>query len=224
MLGIKPASEDVASVQIVIEKIGEYTPVEIPTVTYENKAELKDFTVPEGATIGDYVNVYDEQTHTAVPGADGYFHLDSADGPILLVDLDYLYHLADALNEGRGTMFVSGTDENGNPVRFDIGAACKAYDYVSDENGYYPLTIDLMFFYKEYGAAQGVYSWALNEDPQNPGYNPDSAWMFACLTMTLPEDESSKTGESFHMGAVIAALALSAAACAAVVINKKRFF
>ena len=47
--------------------------------------------------------------------------------------------------------------------------------------------------------------------------------MFACLTMTLPEDESSKTGESFHMGAVIAALALSAAACAAVVTNKKRF-
>lgn len=173
MIGIISDSE---TVSLTITKTGEYTAVEIPLLTYENKAELKQFHLCDCFTLGDYVDVYGDD-HTAVLGNDGFYHLDSADGPALLIDMDYLAVLSNALNEGRGIMYAYTTDENGNAVKYDIANAVKAYEAVCDGNGYYPLTEDLIFFYEVYAVGSSVPNYVLED-----GFNTQCAWMFACTT------------------------------------------
>ena len=134
--------------------------------------------------VGEYVDVYSKVTHTAVKGSDNYYHLDSADGDVLLVDMDYMYVLTEVLKSERPVMYVYSYDENGKQIKYNISDAIQAYEKVCDSNMYYPLTEDLMYFYQDYAEKQGLYSYVLGS-----GYNEDSAWMFACLTMKLPVHE-----------------------------------
>lgn len=95
---------------LTVTKTGDYEVVETPIVKYENKAELNAFTVPAGATLGAYVDVFGD-THTAVLGDDGYYHLDSVDGPILLIDMDYMdIILSAALQSDRPVMYAKYAD------------------------------------------------------------------------------------------------------------------
>ena len=173
------SNTDIASTTLTIQKTGEVVVEEYTEVIYENTGLGGIFTLPEGAVLGDYVDVYGD-AHTAVAGEDGYYHLDSADGPILLVDMDYLYVLTEVLDSDRPVMYYYDTE---NLVKYNIQDAVLAYEAACDENGYYPLTEDLMFFYREYAEGNGIYSFCLEE-----GYNPDCAWMFACLTMHFHQD------------------------------------
>ena len=167
-----------------VEKTGDYTVVEIPIIAYENKAELEPFTVPAGATLGGYVDVMGDAVHTAVLGSDGYYHLDSVDGPILLIDLDYMdIILSAALQSDRPVMYAYVTDENGNTVKYDIGEAIKAYEAVMDENGYYPVTEDILLFYQVYAMGAGTFTYHLT----GMDYNEDCVWMYCMRTMTLPQ-------------------------------------
>lgn len=174
MLGIV---SDNTPVTVTIVKTADYVNVEIPLYTYENKAEVSQFELCDCYTLGDYVDVYGE-THTAVLGTDGYYHLDSADGPVLLVDLNYAgIVLTDALYEGRGIMYAYTTDENGNQVKYDIADAVQEYEAAANGDGYYPMTEDLLFFYKVYAEQAGTWSFYLEE-----GYNEECAWMYVCRT------------------------------------------
>lgn len=187
MLGIVSDSD---KVDVTITKTADYEANEVELTTYVNSSDVSQFTIPEGATVGDYVDVTTDTTHTAVLGDDGYYHLDSADGDILLVDMDYKFRLSEALEGGRGIMYAYVTDENGKTIeKWDIGAAVKEYEAACDDNGYYPLTADLIFFYDDYAGSNGVYSYALGET-----YNAECAWMYACLTMALPEEELGGSG------------------------------
>lgn len=216
MIGIKPDSEDVESVEITIEKTGEYVEEEIELEIYVNQAELNQFELGD-LVVGDYVDVYGED-HTAVLGEDGYYHLDSADGPILLVDMDYLAVLTDALSDGRGIMYAYVVDENGEiTAKYDIADAVKAYEAVCDENGYYPLTEDLMFFYQVYAVGNGVPDYVLEE-----GFNVQCSWMFACITADYPTSEEGKPGDT-ALAAVIGLMAVSAMGITVVVSKKKEF-
>lgn len=206
---------------VTITKTGESGEVVIPEVEYENKAELNQFEVPGNATTGAYVDVYGD-THTAVLGEDGYYHLDSADGPILLVDMDYLTVLTNALSDptGRGVMYAYVTLEDGSQVKYNIGNAALEYMEVIDENGYYPLTEDLIFFYQVYAVGNGVPQFVLEE-----GYNEECAWMFACLTMTLSENEGGVpgTGDNSAIDVAIAVALVSAMSIVALPVVKKHF-
>lgn len=185
MLGIISDSD---TVTVSVEKTADYVAPTTTEVIYENKAALAQFAVPADATLGSYVDVYGD-THTAVLGSDGYYHLDSADGDILLVDMNYTFQLSSALSSDRPVMYAYVTDEDGSTVKYNIGNAVLAYEAVCDENGYYPLTEDLIFFYGTYAAGAGVFQYCLNAN-----YNPDCAWMFACLTMSLPTQDSGLEG------------------------------
>jgi len=76
-----------ATVLIEVAEDGELDPPEIPTEDYQNTVAPEDFTldIEEGQSLT-YVNINEE--HSAVLGDDGYYHLDSADGPILYFDLE----------------------------------------------------------------------------------------------------------------------------------------
>ena len=188
---------DTDNVQIVLTKTAEYEDDTVETVIYENKAELSQFVIPEGATMGDYVDV--SVAHTAVLGKDGYYHLDSANGPILVVDLNYAgIVLSDALTGGRGIMLAYVENADGSITKYDIGAAVKEYEAVMDRNGYYPLTEDLILFYEIYATDAGV--WSFNE------IEGESVWMYCMRTMTLPEPElPSLLGMTMTLGNSLAA-------------------
>ena len=166
-----------------VAKTGDYTVVETPIVVYENKATLETFTLPEGSKLGSYIDVTAETKHTAVLGDDGYYHFNSADGDVILVDMNYQdIILSNALLSDRPVMYAYTTDENGNDVKYDIGAAIKEYEAVMDENGYYPLTEDLILFYDTYAVGAGTYTFYVTTS-----YNEENVWMYCMRTVTMPE-------------------------------------
>ena len=165
-----------------VAKTGDYEVVEIPIVKYENKAELDNFTLPEGAVLGDYIDVTGDTIITVVLGEDGYYHLNTADGPIILVDMNYQdIILSNALLSDRPVMYAYTTDENGNKIKYDIGDAIKEYEAVMDANGYYPLTDDLIMFYDTYAVGAAVYTFYVTGD-----YNEDNVWLYCMRTFTVP--------------------------------------
>ncbi len=168
-----------------IAKTGDYTVVEIPIVQYENRADLNPFTLPEGTTLHSYIDVTADTTHTAVLGDDGYYHFNGADGDVILVDMNYQdIVLSNALNSDRPVMYAYVTDDEGNQIKYDIGAAVKEYEAVMDENGYYPLTEDLILFYDTYAVGAGTYTFYVTGT-----YNEDNVWMYCMRTATFPEVE-----------------------------------
>lgn len=189
-VGIK---SDAETVHVTVEKTGDYEAVEEKNLVYENKAELSQFVLPEEATLGDYINVFDSVDHVAVLGDDGYYHLDSEDGDILLVDMDYAsIVLTNVLSSERPVMNAYATLEDGTRVCYSIADAVKAYEAVCDENGYYPLTEDLVFFYQTYGVGNWVYSTVLDTSMMQDA----DVWMYCMRTMTLPGEEGGDAATS----------------------------
>ncbi len=167
-----------------VTKTGDYTYVETPIVAYENKATLAPFSIPEGSTMGGYIDVNAEEKHTVILGDDGYYHLNSIDGPVILVDMDYQdIVLSAALQSDRPVMYAYTTDEEGNAIKYDIGNAILAYEEVMDANGYYPLTEDLILFYDTYAVGAGVYTFYVKGN-----YNEDNIWLYCMRTVTFPEE------------------------------------
>ncbi len=166
-----------------VSKTGNYEVVEIPLVVYENKATLTPFALADNATLGSYIDVTSEAVYTAVLGEDGYYHLDSEDGDIILVDMNYQdIILSDALKSDRPVMHAYITDEEGNTVKYDIGDAILAYEEVMDGNGYYPLTEDLILFYDVYANGASIYSFYVSGD-----YNADNVWLYCMRTVRFSD-------------------------------------
>ena len=166
----------------------EYTDWEI----YENDSTPTDFTLglEEGESLS-YVSVFEE--HTAVLGEDGFYHLDSADGPILYVDFKKApYSFYDILSAGpvRDYFF----DADGNFInRVDYTDAMLEYLNCADNN-IYPLTADLAHVIKTHGENQGWY----DADGENCWFGTpenlveETAWMYACAYVEANEEESSE--------------------------------
>jgi hypothetical protein len=196
---------------------------------YENRTEIDpDFTLPAGwhGAI-EYVDV--TETHTAVLGEDGFYNLDRADGAIIYVDMNSdVFSFATALADpwGSGQIYVFVYDENGDIVKDDSGnnikynatAAIRAYLNAA-ENGYYPLTEDLIYFYQSYGKSQGWYipgmSFIFEGD-----FDTDTGWMFACCYL---EDGNAGGSENSMLSIAIAIAVISAVSIAVLPVIGKYF-
>ena len=167
------------------------------------QAYTNKWSVPEDAELGEYVDVLDNETHIAVKDQNGLYRLDREDGPVLLIDMDYNgIILTTALTDptGRGVMYLYG-EEDGKQVRYDIGAAVQSYEVSASAEGYYPLTDDLILFYKEYT------DWSFYAaDAYGDGTNED-VWMYCCRamitedTVLLPENPTEGTLNVDQVGA-----------------------
>ncbi len=187
-------AQDDPNVTLVIEKIGEadITP-EIVTEKWVNKHTPQASYIFNGVVTKVDITV----PHTAVIDADGFYHMDSVNGPILYLNMAYNsveFNLFTACqNAGAGgAQTLKGYDSTYHC--YDFKAAMKEYvDVFPRSSGYYPLTEDLYTFMHLYGESQGWYKeegW--NPDNPNAGYSfvteiangsadPDTAWMFACV-------------------------------------------
>lgn len=161
-----------------VERTGDYVPAPVIDWTiYENKAELDYFEVDMDWDLLP-VDVTDDVTDQAVLGTDGFYHLGNANGPILFVDLNqYIYPAT-----GYGRVGYVIYDENGDIVaKISYNEAIEEY-YGYSDGGIYPVTVDTIEFFKNYGSEQGWY-----EAEKNGFYlfgettvDPETAWMFAC--------------------------------------------
>lgn len=157
--------------------------VEIAKIIYENKTTPAAFTFTgdKGALLS--VNTLDSVVDEAVLGADGYYHLNDAKGPVLYANLNDSQMSLNAAS-GYGQLKGSDYDENGNLIAItDYNTAFAEYFECADASTYlYPLTDDLMEMFIEVGANQSWYGatgWV--------GGTKDDAWMFACYYNELPE-------------------------------------
>lgn len=135
--------------------------------------------------------------------ADGYYHLNSADGPILYLATGYLHdasnqrfgstrwlRLSDAFavtNEDAVLNFVQVlTDANGNKVKERYNNCMVQYINCADSKyGVYPLTEDLIYMLQQGGDYRGWFdssngNYIVPEEERNLSYNADILWMFNC--------------------------------------------
>ncbi len=161
---------------------------EIEYVEYENVVTPAPFTFDGDAAALVNVAYNDDFVDTAVLGDDGFYHLNSVDGPVLYVNLaDPKMDLSAAMSYGQ---LKSSVEENGVVVKIiSYYYAYEAYTLNADNN-LYPLTVDLMEILQKVGEYQGWYegdsAWvATTED----------AWMFACYyapAAVEPEPEAKE--------------------------------
>ncbi len=183
VIGIKAEDaalgECVLTVEYVDERETDVT--DLPWVDLMPDGELAQFTMPAGSCQkfdleGDVV--------TLVLGADGYYHVDSADGALVLINLDNSTGYIDALttvcaNQRLGAYVY---DEDGNLLSKDsYNELIYAYNAAGD-GGYYPLDQAMLDMLLAVGNSMGWY------DASSPMYlfggkvlTVENAHLFACV-------------------------------------------
>ena len=166
-------------------------------IMYENKVDPMEFELSDDAEI-EYVDVTDGKVETAVLGEDGYYHLNTVDGPILFVDLNSnILSLIEAY--GYGQVKVTVVNEDGSYTTTNY------YDAITEYYGtgmFCVLTEDLITIYKELGNDKGWYdaekplgNYLFQNviDDGNGGVDyenipcDENAWMFACAYVPATE-------------------------------------
>ena len=188
------ANGDADNCAIAITRIGDpkKTIEDEPWIVYEATHEPTAYTLPEGAEIKEfdltaatdaYPLVYNEN--------DGFYHLNSADGPLVLVrlaeDCDYIACFETILDRSGVSRYFY--NEDGSFDRKESYDSCLL-DYIdcTDEaEGVYPLTKDLEYIIKNRGEYVGWWNVEsssylfvdINGEPEE-GINHDLAWLLMC--------------------------------------------
>ncbi len=158
---------------------------------YKKTATLSAYTLPAGATLGEFDIKSTTGYSLVLNETDGFYHLDSADGPLVLVrlteDPKYVSCLKTILdNTGVNKYFF---DENGEFVKKESYSECllEYIEYVDETAGVYPLTEDLKYIIQQSGEYRGWFDDESNnylflDANGNPetGVNSDISWLFMC--------------------------------------------
>lgn len=184
VIGIKAEEASLAECKLKVEYVSERetTPEDLPWNDVMPQGELVQFTRPAGAlknfdvTSSTLTAVYNEN--------DGYYHVGSADGPLLMLNLDNKSPFMDALTTvcSNQRLGVYVYDDAGNVISKDsYNELIWAYNAVSD-GGYYPLDKTLADMMIVVGNYMGWY------DPSSPMtlfgaalVEPENVHLFACV-------------------------------------------
>ena len=121
--------------------------------------------------------------HNLVKGEDGMYHLGTADGPVVYMDLkNPRFNISISAVVGNSAMIKYEYDENGKPTkRIDYTDCMLSYVNNTDKNlGVYPLTDDLITILKDHGRHAGwydpnsSYGYLFGDTPVLEG----NGWMF----------------------------------------------
>lgn len=179
---------------ICIDRIGDpiKTIDDEPWTIYEKTVELKQYTLPEGAQIKEFdLTAETDEYKLVLNGNDGFYHLGSEDGAIVLVrlaqDCDYIACYKTMLDSTTISKYFF--DEDGKYIKKESYSQCLL-DYiecVDEKNGVYPLTEDLKYIIQQHG---GYSDWwnpdsisYLFQDKNGynlPEINNEIAWLLMC--------------------------------------------
>ncbi len=168
-----------------------------PWTEYQATSAIEPYTLPAGAKLNKFDLKASTETYNLVFNeADGFYHLDSADGALVVVvlgsvakDTEYVPPFETILEkQGIRCYFY---DENKNFVKKEEYSECvlKYIDNMDETSGVYPLTADLMYIIQHHGEQSGWF----DEDPKNARYlfidqdgkrvegiNNEISWLFMC--------------------------------------------
>ena len=173
VIAVKGTSECV----LVVERTGNAGALTTYT-TYVAKTTPSKFTLPDvtGKT-QKYVDV-SAAAFNIVLGADGYYHKDSATGPVVYVVLN-----EKAQYISMKDLVANGPLRNSGKGEDYTDCMVKYTECIDDTYGVYPLTEDLKYMFQNGGAAKGWW----DKNVQGGYYlfgskivNTNIAWMFEC--------------------------------------------
>lgn len=177
-----------------VERIGdpEHTLAQEPWTVYETSVELSKFTLPAGTSVKEFDLTAASDAYTLVLNEqDGFYHLNSADGPLVYAHLGQATAYLDSYktileNTGITKYFF---DADGKFVKKENYTDCllEYLEYIDEDSGLYPLTEDLVYIFQNHGGYSG---WWDPEDSRYrfvdangndlPGINNEIAWLFLC--------------------------------------------
>lgn len=192
VIGIDAGSAE--NCTLTVERIGdaERTLADEPWTVYEPTVELAPYTLRSGAKLREFDLTASTDTYNLVLNQeDGFYHLDSADGPLVLVllgkDNQYLDCFKTILdNTGVVKYFF---DEDGNFLKKESYTECllKYIENMDEKEGVYPLTEDLKYIIQQraeyaewFDKDNSMYLFQDENGNQIPGINLDIAWLFMC--------------------------------------------
>lgn len=166
-----------------------------PWQTYQPTVELAPYTLPAGSKLVDFD--LSAESYTLVKDENGFYHLDTVDGPLVLTYLGVKSKYLDPLqivSEKSNVCKVFWSDpDNHTKESFQkketYNECINAYCEVMDETaGVYPLTDDLMYILQQRGDYYGwwdienTFSYLFVDENgiADDTVNPDVAWLFAC--------------------------------------------
>lgn len=190
VLGVDPGTED--STMVMIQRIGDpaWSVSDEPWHIYEPTVALSKYTLPEGSNLADF-DLTADHYELVLNENDGFYHLNTADGPLVLVRLGeksaYLDSYKTILEHtGVNKYFF---DENEEFVKKENYSDCllKYIENMDENKGLYPLTEDLKYIIQQngdyagwYDASNGSYLFVDQNRVQIPGINPEISWLFMC--------------------------------------------
>ena len=176
---------------LLIERIGapEWSIEDEPWTVYKTTATLSQYTFPAGAKLNDFDLTAD--SYDIVLDSDGFYHLGSANGPLVVVYLGVPSRYLDALQTVVDNSSVSKYfyDEAGNFIKKETYNECllEYFAVMDAEAGVYPLTDDLIYILQQRGDYYGWWNtsskgYIFLDSNGNPDLtiNPNVAWLFAC--------------------------------------------
>lgn len=192
VLGVDAGDAD--SCVLTIERIGEaeYNIAEEPWIIYQATVSISPYKLPAGANLRSFDLTASSDTYKLVLNeADGFYHLDSADGPLVLMNLgedgQYLDCFKTILDHSGVQRYFF--DEEGTFLKKESYGECLL-EYIGsmdEDKGVYPLTEDLKYILQMEGDDAGWF------DPDNSlylfkdanginidGINNEISWLFMC--------------------------------------------
>ena len=180
VIGIDAATNCSAAV-VQITRVGDpaWSIEDEPTVEYTGTAP-KPVTAPSGLVDVDIKS--STEHHLVYNEKDGYYHLDSTNGPVVYVRLDNAYaSIIGLLSEfGNMTAYIYNADGTFKAKEQYATLMQQYVDNMDKTQKVYPLTKDLEYMIRNFGNSQNW--WNEGEAgylfAEVEGVNPANAWMF----------------------------------------------
>lgn len=177
-----------------IDRTGDpqWTVEDEPWNIYEATGPMTEYTHDAGKKLVDFDLT--AAAYTLVLGDDGFYHKDTADGPLVLVRLGKNSGGSQYLDDFQTILEHSGVskyffDDNGEFVKKEKYDDCllKYFEIMDEKTGLYPLTEDLKYIIQNRGeysgwfdASKSLYLFKDENGNKVPGINNDIAWLFMC--------------------------------------------
>lgn len=179
---------------LTIERIGDpqWDPSDEPWQVYQPTVEVKPYTLPTGAKLTKFDITASTDTYKLVLNEeDGFYHLDDANGPLVLMylgeDVQYLDCFKTILEHTGVQRYFF--DENNEFIKKESYADCllKYIECMDEDQGVYPLTEDLKYILQMEGEDSGwfdphnaLYLFVDDNGNMVDGINNEISWLFMC--------------------------------------------
>lgn len=189
IIGIDVDSGAVGGTVVKVTRTGDipFDPADDEYIVYKKTVDLSTYTLPSDAAVKDFDLTAKTSTYNLVLNeSDGFYHLGSEDGPLVVAYLGkkttYLASLAEVLDTSNlGKYFY---DDNGKYLYKERYNECllEYLEYMDKSAGVYPLTEDLKYIITNAGEHKGW--WDADSETylfsSVKNLNSDIAWLFLC--------------------------------------------